>query len=329
MDFCRINEANTTGEPRFMGLGGFLDATTMQNMGFLRVFGMDLAKQGKHFGWRNRLSRCRKWSRVPRVSAMWILASWLQFLLLIGFGHAPEVRADAERIRISHSEGSGWILEVKEARLVEVFRVLTEKMGVPVISPPPPDVPLTLRCSGPDVRVILSCLLGSGASVMYRMGLPDHPDGIASARILASSFVRAPARSENADPGRVASILEMTRSEDPEARAEGYTLLGQVGAGNETIKRSAFHQGLSDKSGEVRAAALLGLHGVDPIGSRDALMSGLADADANVRLAALDIMGEGPGSEAVLKQAMNDPDELVRELARMRLGLPEAKTQPE
>jgi HEAT repeat protein len=121
----------------------------------------------------------------------------------------------------------------------------------------------------------------------------------------------------------VATILEMTRSEDPDARADGYTRLAQLGAGNDTIKRSAFHQGLSDTSGEVRAAALMGLHGVDPQGSREEMMSGLKDVDGNVRLAALDIMGTESGSEALLRQALNDPDELVRELARMRLGLPE------
>lgn len=163
---------------------------------------------------------------------------------------------------------------------------------------------------------------------MYRRGLPGNPDGIASIRILGSSFVRSPARNANADPGRVASILEMTRSDDPDTRADGYTRLSQLGSGNETIKRSAFHQGLSDTHGEVRAAALLGLHGVDPEGSREEMMQGLKDGDANVRLAALDVVGEGVGSEAVLKQAMNDPDELVRELARMRLGLPEQNSNP-
>jgi HEAT repeat protein len=158
---------------------------------------------------------------------------------------------------------------------------------------------------------------------MYRRGLPGNPEGIASIRILGSSFVRTPARNVNADPSRVAAILEMTRSDDPDARADGYTRLSQLGPGNETIQRSAFHQGLSDSQGEVRAAALMGLHGVDPEGSRDEMMRGLKDGDANVRLAAFDLLGNGPGSEALLKQGLNDPDELVKELARLRLGLPE------
>ena len=121
----------------------------------------------------------------------------------------------------------------------------------------------------------------------------------------------------------------MTRSEDPDARADAYSSLAQLGAGNETLQRSAFHQGLSDASGDVRAAALTGLHGVDPMGSREEMMNGLKDADGNVRLAALDIVGEGPGSEAILRQALNDPDELVRELARIRLGLPDQTRYPQ
>ncbi|MEN9680897.1 MAG: hypothetical protein RLZZ627_790 [Pseudomonadota bacterium] len=244
-------------------------------------------------------------------------------MLLAGLSSAPAVYADSETIRLSNSAGRGWVLDVKGASLSEIFRVLTERMGIPVVSAPPPDAPVTIRCSGSDIQAIVSCLLGSGASVMYRRGLAGQPDAIASVRILASSFVRSPGKSANSDPGRVATILEMTRSEDPDARADGYTRLAQLGAGNDTIKRSAFHQGLSDTSGEVRAAALMGLHGVDPQGSREEMMSGLKDVDGNVRLAALDIMGTESGSEALLRQALNDPDELVRELARMRLGLPE------
>jgi len=254
---------------------------------------------------------------------MWILKFGVHSLLLWGLSHVPEIRASSERVELSRSEGLGWTLDVKGVPLAEIFNALTEKMGVPIVSPPPPDAPLNLRCSGPDIEAILSCLLGSGASVMYRRGLPGHPEGIASVRILASSFVRSPARNGNTDPSRVASILAMTRSEDPDTRADGYTRLAQIGTGNETIKRSAFHQGLSDASGEVRAAALLGLHGVDPQGSRAEILSGLRDVDANVRLAALDVTGQGPESEVTLKEALNDPDELVRELARMRLGLPE------
>jgi hypothetical protein len=251
------------------------------------------------------------------------LGRWLCLLVLFGMSHVPLASADSGTIELSHAKETGWVLDVKGAPLAEVFRTLSERMGVPIVTAPPPEAPLTMRCSGGDVRAIVGCLLGSGASVIYHMGLPGHRDGISSVRILGSTYVRMPVGNANADPSKVAAILEMTRSEDPDARAEGYTRLAQLGTGNETLQRSAFHQGLSDASGDVRAAALLGLHGVDPMGSREEMMNGLKDADGSVRLAAMDIMGEGPGSEAMLRQALNDPDELVRELARMRLGLPE------
>lgn len=244
-------------------------------------------------------------------------------MVVLGLSQASPAHADSEVIRLTHSVEGGWVLDVKGAPLVEVFRNLSEKMSTPIVSAPPPSVPVKIRCSGIDIRAIVGCLLGSGASVMYRRGLPGQPNGIASVRILASSFVSVPGKKGDSDPGRVASILELTRSEDPDARADGYTRLAQLGAGNETIKRSAFHQGLSDPSGEVRAAALLGLHGVDPEGSREEIVNGFKDSDGNVRLAALDLMGGGAEAESMLKQALSDPDELVRELARMRLGLPE------
>jgi hypothetical protein len=255
------------------------------------------------------------------------LARWLCLLALFGMSHVPLASADSGTIELSHAKEMGWVLDVKGAPLAEVIKTLSESMSIPIVTAPPLDVPITLRCSGQDVRAILSCLLGSGASVMYRWGLFGNPDRIASVRILASSFIGAPNRDARADPHQVALILEMVRAGDPEARADGYTRLAQLGAGNEMIQRGAFHQGLSDASGEVRAAALLGLHGVDPQGSREEMMNGLNDADGNVRLAALDIMGTGPEAESMLKKALSDSDELVRELARMRLGLPEKDTQ--
>ena len=281
---------------------------------------MLFAKSPNYFGSDDPSGPCHERSEGSIVSSK----QWMALVLLMGLALSLGVRADNEAIRLSNSGSSEWTLEVKGAPLGEVFKTLTEKMGVPVVSAPPPDTPLNLRCSGADIRAILSCLLGSGASVMYHRGLPGKPDGISGVRVLASSFARLPVRDSNSDPHRVAAILEMTRSADPEARADGYTRLAQLRSGNETIQRSAFHQGLADPSGEVRAAALLGLHGVDPQGSREELVNGLKDADGNVRLAALDIMGEGPEAESQLKQALNDPDELVRELARMRLGLPES-----
>lgn len=251
------------------------------------------------------------------------LSIWWFGLFLIGLGYTPGILAGAQSIQLSHSEPATWTLEVNEASLAEVFKTLSEKMEVSIVSAPPPDEPMTLRCSGPDVRAILSCLLGSGASLIYRRGLPGTHESIGSVRILDSSFIGAPNRDARADPHQVALILEMVRAQDPESRADGYTRLAQLGAGNEMIQRGAFHQGLSDASGEVRAAALLGLHGVDPQGSREEMMNGLNDADGNVRLAALDVIGEGAEAEGFLRQALNDSDDMVRELARLRLRLPE------
>lgn len=251
------------------------------------------------------------------------LSIWWFGLFLIGLGYAPGILAGAQSIQLSHSEPATWTLELNEASLAEVFKTLSEKMEVPIVSAPPPDEPMTLRCSGPDVRAILSCLLGSGASLIYRRGLPGTHEGIGSVRILASSFLREPTKEANAELHREALILEMTHSEDPEARADGYTQLAQLGGGNETLQRSVFHQGIEDGFGEVRAAALLGLHQVDPQGSREEMVKGLNDVDANVRLAALDVIGEGAEAEGFLRQALNDSDDMVRELARLRLRLPE------
>ena len=251
------------------------------------------------------------------------LGLWLCLLVLFGMCHVPLASAGSGTIELSRARETGWVLDVKGAPLAEVFRTLSERMGVPIVTAPPPEAPLTLRCSGGDVRVIVGCLLGSGASVVYHMGLPGHRDVVSSVRILGSSYVRKPVRNVNADPSKLAAILEMTRSEDPDARADGYTQLAQLVGGNETLQRSVFHQGLQDGFGEVRAAALLGLHGVDPQGSREEMLKGLSDVDANVRLAALDVIGEGAEAEGFLRQALNDPDDMVRELARLRLELPE------
>lgn len=252
------------------------------------------------------------------------LKMWLQFLFLIGCSSLSMALADPQRITLSHGPGTPWTLEAKQASLAEIISLLTERMGIPIVSPPPPDQPLTLKCRGEDIQHILSCLLGSGASVMYRRGLLGQPDGISGVRILASTFAVSAGRKTPADPSHLASLLEMTRSLDPDTRVDGYTRLAHLGSEDQTIRRRVFSQGLMDDHGEVRAAALLGLHGMDPQKSREEMMMGLKDEDSSVRLAALDILGHESGSEGLLQQALNDPDELVRDLARLRLGLTES-----
>jgi hypothetical protein len=284
---------------------------------------MILAVTSRAFKFGAILARFQNVSYVFRFSAPSISIIWFLALLMSGLAESRWACAESNSIGIHRSPEGIWTIEVREAQLSDVFKRLTEAMGVPVISVQPPELPLTLRCSGVDIRVIMGCILGSGASVMYRRGLPGNPEGIASVRVLSSSYAKRKSVVSYAESSRVAGILQMTHSEDPGERADGYTRLAQLNVGDATIKRGAFDIGLSDTSGEVRAAALLGLHGLDPEGSREQMLNGLTDVDANVRLAALDVVGVGQGAAAILNQALSDPDELVRELARMRLGLPE------
>ena len=121
---------------------------------------MLFAEPRNYFGSDDPSGPCHERSEGSIVSSKQGMAFWRSLVLLMGLTLSLGVRADNEAIRLSNSGSSEWTLEVRGAPLGEIFKTLTEKMGVPVVSAPPPDTPLNLRCSGADIRAILSCLLG-------------------------------------------------------------------------------------------------------------------------------------------------------------------------
>jgi HEAT repeat protein len=115
--------------------------------------------------------------------------------------------------------------------------------------------------------------------------------------------------------------LAMTLSSNPEQRARALEQIGRIEKIDEGTLRSAYTDALKDRNGDVRAAAVNGMALLDAEASFPILSSAMSDESASVRLAALDAMDVDEQSLAFIAEALTDPDESVRTLAQMRLGI--------
>ncbi len=113
----------------------------------------------------------------------------------------------------------------------------------------------------------------------------------------------------------------MTLSSNPEQRARALEQIGRIEKIDEGTLRSAYTDALKDRNGDVRAAAVNGMALLDAEASFPILSSAMSDESASVRLAALDAMDVDEQSLAFIAEALTDPDESVRTLAQMRLGI--------
>jgi hypothetical protein len=225
-------------------------------------------------------------------------------------------------------------LVLDDAPLVEGIDALAKASSVVIRYNGTPDRRLSIACDGKSVRIVLQCLLGLDADIIYYQGLTFKGVGN-SITILSSSFTKDAIIKKNVlqhvsgqkkinESGRevlpnAGNALSLIQSSDPEERVSGLVIVGQDRSFDSGSRREIFKQALTDEDGEVRAAAVTGLaailHGAD-IGL---LVTAVNDPHASVRLAAIDAMALNGRTRPYLERALSDTDETVRELASLRL----------
>jgi hypothetical protein len=225
-------------------------------------------------------------------------------------------------------------LVLDDAPLMEGIDALAKASSVVIRYNGTPDRRLSIACDGKSVRIVLQCLLGLDADIIYYQGLTFKGVGN-SITILSSSFTKDAIIKKNVlqhvsgqkkinESGRevlpnAGNALSLIQSSDPEERVSGLVIVGQDRSFDSGSRREIFKQALTDEDGEVRAAAVTGLaailHGAD-IGL---LVTAVNDPHASVRLAAIDAMALNGRTRPYLERALSDTDETVRELASLRL----------
>ena len=261
----------------------------------------------------------------------------LGFVPLLVMGNPTENQAGTGQSLSVRSDRSGQIrLETSVTPVALVLAGLSKATGIPISSRLNSMEPITRVCSGDSVVPILHCLLGKEADLIIRHGSASKRSAhanINSVEILASSFLEAgeATRAGETDisnppkPGSatddLTEVLGMIQSRQPNQRAAGLERLGRMNAVSENTRREAFLAGLKDEEADVRAEAVTGLAMLGGNDHVESLKMAVQDMDPAVRLAAIDAMDISDDNRSTLVNALSDPDETVRELAALRLGI--------
>lgn len=275
----------------------------------------------------------------------------------VGLLLSPVLRAAEEPItsvdgfvewNVSNDSGSELQLEVRQMPLERVLSTLATKTGIPIHYSILPEGLVTATCVGSTLQGVMECLLARKADLIVRRKQPDQAQANRSNReqpaeiwVLGSRYSNsascsdfsvsqrainnAPVKTltsqvdaqiDAAEPASTEDWLAMTKSKDASVRANAIGALMTAGTvGDANVKR-VLEEALTDSDASVRAQAISSLAHREGIAATPALQDALHDSDAGVRLMAVD---GAANDESLLRQAVNDDDETVRNLAISKL----------
>lgn len=139
-----------------------------------------------------------------------------------------------------------------------------------------------------------------------------QPPTVPTLRPLAPSGEKTEEQADDSPAGIEHTLLEAT---SPEDRSDA--LLDATTVGNDAESARLLLLALNDEDPSVRREAVEALWEFTEEISPEDLLPGLKDEDAGVRLATVDLLGDidTPEAIALVRLALDDPDEEVRELA--------------
>jgi hypothetical protein len=245
-------------------------------------------------------------------------------------------------------------LKASQASWRQVFDRIARETGVQVHYSALPPVLITATCRGATVKQMLECLLGPNANLIFRyprgpsggdlqgqpveawvMGISHEAgqglDGVGDMGPCPTAGAQgdggqpgpldASTRTEPVapDPELTETLVRMSGSEDPTERVSALSQLAVERPVDPGIAQEILQTALSDKDPNARGQAVYAVVRRGGVGAAAVLQDALRDSALPVRLMAVDGLGTDEESVALLKQALADSEEAVRELAAMKL----------
>ena len=241
---------------------------------------------------------------------------------------------------VSEDKGTELQLEVRDTPLAKVLESIAHKTKVPIHYSVLPEGLVTATCVGSSLKPVLECLLDHKADLIVRYrhdpDKADNKEQVAEAWILGARLDGATAKKDclAASPGTSSLSLKQKESEDddetdqtddlikaaqakdPTERAEAIGGLLSGGREGDPAVKAVLEQALTDPDENVRAQAISSLAHREGSGASAAIQEALHDKSIDVRMMAVDGITD---DKALLQQAINDSDETVRSLARVKL----------
>ncbi|MGQ0595166.1 MAG: HEAT repeat domain-containing protein [Gammaproteobacteria bacterium] len=232
---------------------------------------------------------------------------------------------------------------------------ITEKTGIRFRSAAPLAGSVSLSIEPLPVRQALERLLGPGADFICRYGpaidsrgsqaLPQEVWILGGERFAGSEALANQGGRNVEEPGsptvdsafevgravdetgadsaaeqrEIDTLVELAEGDDPALRMQALSALGDRGAVDDGTVRSTLEAALADRDAGVRGQALQALAVRGGGEAVEHLRQALRDADASVRIVAVERVEPKDEGIALLQEALADADETVRSLATSRL----------
>lgn len=245
-------------------------------------------------------------------------------------------------------------LEARQASWRQVFDRIASETGVQVYHSALPPILITATCAGATVKQVVECLLGPNANLIFRyprgpsggdlhgqpveawvMGITHEAEQRPAGMEDGGPCPIAGVQGDGGQPGRLdvsmktepvapdpeltETLVRMAGSEDPTERVSALSQLAVERPVESGIVREILQTALSDKDPNVRGQAVYAVVRRGGVEAAAVLQDALQDSALPVRLMAVDSLGTDEESIALLKQALADSEEAVRELVAMKL----------
>ena len=243
---------------------------------------------------------------------------------------------------ITSNESAELTLEVVQMPLSQVLDTIAVKSHIPIHYSVLPEGLVTATCAGSTLKQVLECLLDKKTNFIMNYAHRNNPinqkDQASEVWILGSNFeptrnneecavkqsvvnndhltFQENASTENSEANQTESLLIMAQSKNASERASAMGALLAEGRVGDPHVKAVLEQGLTDTDANVRAQAISSLAHREGNAVLPAIQEALRDRSADVRLMAVDGITD---DVALLQQAINDNDETVRNLAKLKL----------
>jgi len=236
--------------------------------------------------------------------------------------------------------GSLLQLQADNASLAIVLNELSRVSAVAIHYSFLADESVTATCVADNLKGILNCLLGDKQNIVFQYShdkdqhtIPEEVWILGSSlahsvenkrlatscceEVNESALISEDLSSKKVDKGKVETLLVKLQTNNPKQKAEAISDLATKTAIENTAVDEILLSALNDKSALVREQAIFGWVYRKGQDASFELLQALKDPEMTVRMKAVDLTVD----RELLLQAVSDSNELVSELARMKLDM--------
>ncbi len=269
----------------------------------------------------NRITSARASFKIgrPGLKRLRAVAGMLAFFA----GMAVASKSAAQAVIKPNSDRATLQIKAQQTPAPQLLEQIAQATGVSLHYGIPQDLVLDADCEEAAFKDVMACLFGADLGLAVRYSAQGRPEeawlfGINSNGKAIATSASPAARPEAADTGNdeLDQQLAAARSKDPARRSEALSNLASAGGKDNPDVRRTLVEALSDQNPAIRASAIASLARREGEAAGAELQQALQDKDVSVRLAAVDNAGS---NSAFLQQALNDGNEMVRNVAAGKL----------